>query len=625
VADALGYAHSRNIVHRDIKPENILLFRGHAMVADFGIAKATTSDTQNLTSDGLSLGTPAYMSPEQVLGEPTMDARSDQYSLACVMYEMLQGTPPVTAGSLVSLLARKVSQAVPRLGATRDPVPDHVKAALMRALSIDPADRFESLADFASALVASAAVTPTRLPGPRNAPVPAVAVLPFSNAARSPDDEYLSDGISEDLIHALSRLGAFRVVARASSFAFKGTNRDPRAIGVELGAGFILSGSLRRSGARLRITADLVDVETGFARWSERYDRELTDVFDVQDEISRSIVGALRVQLLGEPARLVTAATNNVDAYDAYQRGRFAWNQRTEAAMLESLTHLERATALDPQFSLAYAALADARITLAIYGLRGYADMMPPARSAADQALRIDATCAEALTARASVRALFDRDWEGAERDYVAATAARDQYPVVHQWYAMHHLALRGRYPEARARLARARELDSMSPAIGTSAGLLRYREGDFEQAAAELDIVRAQFPAFPLAHYGAGLALTALGRPVDALAALELARALDPSSPEVTAAVASAEAARGDSHAARAALDALTALSGARYVSPVLFAQVHSALGERDAALDLLDRAVAIRDATVLMACPTPRFAVLNDEPRFQNLLATL
>ncbi|MGH7654477.1 MAG: protein kinase domain-containing protein, partial [Gemmatimonadaceae bacterium] len=436
VAEALSFAHSRNVVHRDIKPENILLFQRHAMVVDFGIAKALAGpETASVTVEGMFVGTPLYMAPEQMFGDQPVDERADIYSLATVLYELLEGSPPFMGPTAVAILSRKAANPAVPPRQPLDSLPAHVERALMKALEREREQRFGSVAEFAEALTTAPAQRTSARHG-TSTTTPSIAVLPFVNASADPDNEYFSDGISEDLIHALSKLPNLRVVARTSAFAFKGRDQDAHAAGAELGVATILTGSVRRAGHRIRITTDLIDVATKFALWSERFDRELTDVFAVQDEISRAIVDTLRVRLLGEPGRLVDTPTTTFSAYEAYLRGRFEWGQRTPASMRRALDELQRAVDADPAFTLALTGLADCHLTLAVYGVAAPADAMPRAAAAAEQALLADPRSADALTARASVRALYRFDWRGAEDDYLAALAAREQSPVTHQWYA---------------------------------------------------------------------------------------------------------------------------------------------------------------------------------------------
>ncbi len=626
IGEALGYAHSLGVVHRDVKPDNVMIFRNHAMVVDFGIAKVLdTADASMLTQEGLAIGTPAYMSPEQAFGDGTVDGRTDQFSLACVLYEMLEGRLPFTGSSALAMLAAKARGVTQTLAVSADSVPAHVATALTRALSRDPDARFATVDAFSDALRMESAATPSmimRRPVISTPVERSIAVLPFTNNSSSAEDEFLSDGISEDLMHALSKLPGLRVVARTSAFAFKGMSIDARTIGETLGVRALLSGSVRRHGVRIRITADLVDVDSGFSVWSERYDRERADVFDVQDEITRAIVDALRLRLLGEPSRLVEAPTVNVDAWEAYLHGRFHWNQRSAAGLRLSVEHLQRAVSIDPNFALAHAGLADAYITQTIYGLARPDHTMPLALAATTHALQLDPSSAEALTARGSIRALYGYARADAERDFLAALTLREQYATTHQWYAMHLLAPQSRFADARARLARARALDPLSPAIAASSGILRFFERDYEQAVAEYRAVLAQHPGFDFAEYLLGQVYTAMGRFDDAVLVLRHATHASQRSTEVVSALACAEALSGDVNSARELLRELQLRGESTFVSPALLAQIHIALQEPAMALDALEQALSMRAMEMPLLAVRPAFDALRGDVRFEHMV---
>src|SRR5438309_816747 len=420
VADALSYAHSHDVVHRDIKPENILLEAGHAVVSDFGIARAITAAAGgNLTETGIALGTPGYMSPEQGAASARVDERSDIYSLGCVLYEMLAGEPPFTGPSAESIVRQHLAAPPPRVSAMRAAVPPAIEQAIVRALAKTPADRFATAAEFVEALAAPSQrvrVTGRRtsrlaagaglaatllaaaglfvLSRPHGTPALAgrtgqsIAVLPFVNVSGAPQEEYLSDGISEELINALSKLPQLQVVARPSSFAFKGKNEDMRQIGQALQVATVLGGSVRRAANRLRVTAQLTDARNGYNLWSETYDREMGDVFAVEDEISHAIMRALQVHLVsGDSLTLLRRPTRDVEAYELYLKGRYFFNKGGFGPVQQALAYFQQALAHDPNYALAYAGLADAyqRLTASTY-LRPR-ESMPKARAAVLKAL----------------------------------------------------------------------------------------------------------------------------------------------------------------------------------------------------------------------------------------------
>ena len=362
IASALDYAHRNNIVHRDIKPENVMLQEGEAMVMDFGIAKAVSAAAgDTLTQTGMVVGTPAYVSPEQAAGETVGDGRSDQYSLACVLYEMLSGRKPFTGATAQAVLSKRFSEPVPSVRSVFAAAPEEVESALGKAMSKDAGGRFSTTMDFARALVAAHLRTPDGSPlTPGTGSVKSIAVLPFASLSADPEGEFFADGIAEEIINALSKIKALKVSSRTSSFTFKGKNEDIREIGRRLQVGTVLEGSVRKAGKRLRLTAQLVNASDNSQLWAERYDRELEDVFAIQDEISQSIVAALRVVLSEDEKKAIEQVkTTNVEAYEFYLRGRQYFHQHRRKSLEFALQMFERAIEIDPGYALAHAGIAD--------------------------------------------------------------------------------------------------------------------------------------------------------------------------------------------------------------------------------------------------------------------------
>ncbi len=362
IASALDYAHRQNIVHRDIKPENVMLQEGEAVVMDFGIGKAVSAASdETLTQTGMVVGTPAYVSPEQAAGETNVDGRSDQHSLACVLFEMLSGKKPFTGATAQAVLSKRFSEPVPSLRAVFDTVPDEIETALLRALARDSTERYPTTMEFAKALVASHLSTPDGSPlQPGSASVKSIAVLPFTNMSADPEGDFFADGIADEIITALSKVKALRVVSRTSSFTFKGKNDDIREIGRKLQVSTILEGSIRKAGKRLRLNAQLVSTSDSSQLWAERYDRELEDVFAIQDEIAASIVAALRVVLTEDEKKAIEQVpTTNIDAYEYYLRGRQFFHQHRRRSHEFARQLFERAIELDPGYALAHAGVAD--------------------------------------------------------------------------------------------------------------------------------------------------------------------------------------------------------------------------------------------------------------------------
>ena len=364
IGSALDYAHRQQIVHRDIKPENVMLYEGEAMVMDFGIAKAVSAASNEiLTQTGMVVGTPAYVSPEQAAGETNLDGQSDQYSLACVLYEMLAGERPFSGPTAALVMSKRFTDTAAPLRTVRGSVPDHVERAVTKAMSTDPAARFATTALFAQALGSEILATPTdtaSLPQAIVSAAKSVAVLPFANMSADSENEYFTDGMAEELINALSKIQSLRVASRTSSFAFKGKNEDITEIGRKLKVSTVLEGSVRKMGNKLRIAAQLINVADGYQLWSERFDRDMEDVFAIQDEISQAIFDALRVILSeGEKKAIERDRSVNVQAYEFYLRGRQFIHQWSRSGLEYARQMFRRAIEIDPEYALAYAGLAD--------------------------------------------------------------------------------------------------------------------------------------------------------------------------------------------------------------------------------------------------------------------------
>jgi len=663
VADALHYAHQHGVIHRDIKPENILLSGDHALLADFGIARAVLPDSdERLTESGISLGTPRYMSPEQALAQRDVDSRTDIYSLGCVLYEMLTGEPPYTGPTPQAVLAKRLSEPVPHLRTGRD-VSLALERAVTRALARSPADRFSTAAEFANALrsdrledrvsAADTLVTPRsrrpitkpvalglallllalggyavfrRMEGPRAAPLASAAVLPFADLSPQKDQEYFSDGLTEELITTLSQVPGLRVAARTSSFQFKGQNPDVHEVGRKLDVGAVLEGSVRKSGSRLRVSAQLINVKDGYQLWSESYDRDLADVFAVQEDVARAIVAALRVRLA--PARdsaLAVRPTGDLQAYDLYLKGRFAWNQRTGPSLQDAVRYLEQAVARDSTFARAWAALADAYLLVVPFSGEGSpADTWRKAQAAAAKALALDSTSAEAYTSLAYGNMIYAWNWPAAERNFQRAIAANPNYANGHHWYG-DFLAGRGRLAESMAEMSRAHQLDPLAQQIGIEWGWVSYLMHRNDEAEARIRQVLELNPNYAQAHWRLGLVQIQQRRYPEAIASIQRAIDLGVFQPYAAAGLGYAYAASGEREAALKIVDDLKRRSGRELIPPFSIAAVYAGLGDPTQGIEWLNRGIDQKDVYIPENFSEPLLDPLRSDPRFRQVLTRM
>ena len=579
-------------MHRDVKPANILFADQHAVLADFGVAQVVYAQGVDvLTDSGLAIGTPAYMSPEQASGERGLESRTDIYSLACVLFEMLAGEPPFQAETVRALLAKQVTQQAPSVRARRPDVSSNVDRAIAKALAKDPAQRFATVAEFLAALRASSPAQRLAVGKTRS-----IAVLPFVNASPDPESEYLSDGITDELIDALAKVKGLRVASRTSVFALKGRPQDVRAIGVLLSASVVLEGTVRRLGERLRITAQLTSTDDGQVLWSQRYDRTLRDLFATQDEIASTIVNTLRATSFADLSEPVTRRyTDNVKAYALYLRGRHEWNKRTQHSVLEGAAYFERAIAEDPKYALAYTGLADSYALQVDYRDMPVAEGFERAKSYACQAIALDDQVAEAHASLAWAMFIYDWDWAGAIREFRRAIELDPRYATSHQWYAFLLLS-QGRIEEGLLEAHTALELDPASVSVRRSVAHSYMYARRYDQAIHHIERAIALDPVAGESHRLLASFLAYQEHYEEAIRVLREALQLPDAGTGPLATLAYVLARSGAAAEARTLLRRFEDRARRVYVSPVVFATIHLGLGELDRALESMDRAYTER-----------------------------
>ena len=619
VGSALDYAHRNGFVHRDVKPENILFADDHALLADFGIAHVCMPEGEALTLSGLALGTPEYMSPEQASGETDIGIPGDIYGLACVFYEMLAGEPPFRGANARATMAKQVTERARPLRTLRPDAPSGFERVLEKALAKDPSQRFDSVGEFCSAMD-RARSEPSR---PFALTTRTIAVLPFVNASPDPDNEYLSDGITDELINALAKVEGLRVASRTSVFALKGKAQDVRAIGALLEASEVLEGTVRRSGDNLRITVQLTSTDDGRLVWSERYDRRLDDVFAVQDDICRTIVGKLRTTSFAD---LVEAPsdrhTENIKAYGLYLRGRYAWNKRTSEGVTEGIQYFEEAIAADPTYALAYTGLADSWALHIDYRNVPVHEGFEKAKHYARKAIELDDTLAESHASLAWSLFIYDWDWEGAAKEFRRAIDLDPRYATAHQWYAF-MLASQGKFDEALLEAHTAQENDPTSVSVRRSLGYAYVYARKYSQARYHLDRAIAMNPTAEESFRIQGLVLTLDGQYESAERVLREALALAPECGSYTKATLAYSLARaGDLSYAKKIASELEEMVKTEYVSPVELATVYIGLGDAGKTLDWIERAVDDRRGWVAYLRVHPILDPVRDEPRFKAIV---
>jgi serine/threonine protein kinase len=621
VCEGLSEAHKLSVVHRDLKSSNIMIDKdGNVRIMDFGIARSLK--TEGLTEVGMMIGTPEYMSPEQVEGK-AVDQRSDFYSLGIIIYEMLTERTPFKADLLINLIHKHLSEPPEPPSAINPQIPEELEKIILKCLEKKPEDRYQTSEEI---IIAINKVKPTSISAisPRETQRNSIAVLSFADLSPQKDQEYFCDGLSETIIDNLAKIKDIKVVARTSAFSFKGKEQDIREIGRSLNVQTVLEGSVQKAGNRLRISAQLVDTNDGFHIWSERFDRDLDDVFAIQDELSLQIVDKLKIKVGGEERNmLVKRYTENIEAYNLYLKGRYHWEKITEEGLRLGLKHFQQAIEKDPTYALAYAGIADCYVRLGWYAHGHPKEVFPRAKAAAEKSLEMDSQLAEAHCALGWVRMCYDWDWPAAEKEFKQALDLNPGYSYAHLSYSLFLAAIK-KHNESIKEAKKALELDPLTLWSIMNLGLRYYYARRFDEALEQVQKTLEMQPNSVLGNFYT--AFMYLSKELYKKAVKGFKKTIELSAETKSLHISClgyAYALMGNKKEAKKILDEQTENLKQKHISRFWIACIHMALDQKDEAFEWFDKAYEERDPMMMWIKADPIVVdKLHSDSRFIALL---
>jgi eukaryotic-like serine/threonine-protein kinase len=650
MAEALAHAHRHGIIHRDVKTDNMMLTEeGKIKLTDFGLAKLRGSI--QITKTGSTLGTAAYMSPEQIRGEE-VDQRSDIFSFGIVLYEIVTSHLPFRGEFEAALSYSILNENPPSIKLLRQNVPQALEQIINRCLEKDKSKRYQSVDEIVKELksveqdlsrsperskdrstksmwiVAAAVVVLAALgiylfypkPVPISTNSKTIAVLPFNNLSEDKGDEYFSDGITEDILTQLSKIADLNVISRTTMMQYKSTKKPLKEIGKELNAGVILEGSIRHSGNRVRIASQLIDAETDRHLWAETYDREMQDVFAIQSDVAKAIAVALKAKFSpAEKERIEKKQTENTEAYQLYLKGRFYWNKRTVPDLQKSIEYFNQAIEKDPNYALAYAGLANSYVILPAFGLSAR-EHYQKAQQAATKALEFDSTLAEVHTVLGNIKE-NQYDLTNAESEYKRAIELNPSYPTAHQWYGSLLVTL-GRFNDAIAEAKRAVELDPLSLIINYNLGVTFYYMRQYNQAIDQCNKGIELDPTFPWSYYPRGLVAEVQGKLDEAIKDYQKARLHSHNDPTTLGDIGRCWARAGRKDDASKTIRELREYLKQGYSVSYAIANVYYGLGDTEKTFEWLERSIRDREGSIMDISSNPIWDNLRSDPRFIALL---